>query len=121
MAKFIALRPNRSRTSGSSRCPARFACWAQLKTIVDLHGNLDVNVRKAVMRDLPKLVEFTLEEARESEGRKEASEILEKGIRTALVDGSIAMYWVMVNSSGEAIGSISALKEWSDWNARFYW
>lgn len=80
-----------------------------------------MNVRKAVMADLPKLVEFISEEARESEGSIKASEILEKGILTALLDESIAMYWVLVNSSGEAIGSISALKEWSDWNARFYW
>jgi GNAT superfamily N-acetyltransferase len=73
------------------------------------------------MGDLPKLVEFTSEEAREAEKSIKASENLEKGIRTALEDSSIAMYWVLVNHSGEAIGSISALKEWSDWNAGFYW
>ena len=73
------------------------------------------------MGDLPKLVEFTSEEAREAEGSIIAPGNLEKGIRKALEDGSIAMYWVLVNNFGEAIGSISALKEWSDWNAGFYW
>ena len=80
-----------------------------------------MNVRKAVIGDLPKLVEFTSEELREAEGSIKAPETLEKGIRTALEDGSIAIYWVLVDNTGEAIGSISALKEWSDWNAGFYW
>ena len=80
-----------------------------------------MNVREAVLGDLPKLVEFTSEEAREAEGSIMAQGNLEKGIRKALEDGSIAMYWVLVNNFGEAIGSISALKEWSDWNAGFYW
>lgn len=73
------------------------------------------------MGDLPTLVEFTSQEAMEAEGSAKAPERLEKGILAALEDDTLAMYWVLVHPSGEAMGSISALTEWSDWNAGFYW
>jgi len=80
-----------------------------------------MKVRKAVREDLARLAEFTAEEAREAEGSGKAFKNLEKGILKALEDTSLAMYWVLTDDSGEAVGSISALKEWSDWNAGFYW
>lgn len=80
-----------------------------------------MNVRRAHISDLPRLIEFTLEEAREAEGSIKASDNLEKGIRKALENDSIAMYWMLINESGLPIGSISSLQEWSDWNAGFYW
>ena len=80
-----------------------------------------MNVRKATTGDLSTLVEFTLEEAKEAEGTTKDSERLERGIKTALEDSSIALYWILVDETDEPIGSISALKEWSDWNAGFYW
>jgi GNAT superfamily N-acetyltransferase len=46
---------------------------------------------------------------------------LADGIKAALEDGSIAMYWVLVNEDNQQLGSASALKEWSDWNAGYYW
>jgi len=78
-------------------------------------------VRKAVLEDLAKLVEFTTEEAREAEGDAGVFERIEPGVRAALHDETKAMYWVVQDDSGQAIGSISALKEWSDWNAGYYW
>lgn len=78
-------------------------------------------VRKAVPQDLPTLLEFTREEAREAEGSAEAFDNLDAGVRKALEDDTKAMYWVLADESGAAIGSISALQEWSDWNAGYYW
>jgi GNAT superfamily N-acetyltransferase len=46
---------------------------------------------------------------------------LADGIKAALEDRSIAMYWVLVNEDNQPVGSASALKEWSDWNAGYYW
>jgi RimJ/RimL family protein N-acetyltransferase len=80
-----------------------------------------VIVRRAVKDDLATLVEFTSQEAREAEGSIKDSSRLEAGIRTALEDPSIAMYWMMTDESSSPIGSISSLKEWSDWNAGYYW
>ena len=80
-----------------------------------------MNVRKAVLKDLPVLLEFTSEEARESEGSARVFANIEAGIRQALEDDSKAVYWLLLDDSGEALGSISALTEWSDWNAGYYW
>jgi len=80
-----------------------------------------MDVRTALLEDLPQLVEFVTEEAREAEGGFKVFEHVEEGIRKALEDDSLAMYWLLLDDSGEAIGSISALTEWSDWNAGFYW
>jgi ribosomal protein S18 acetylase RimI-like enzyme len=80
-----------------------------------------LKVRRAELNDLDKLVEFSAAEAREAEGDKKNVKTLANGIKAALEDGSIAMYWVLVNEDNQPVGSTSALKEWSDWNAGYYW
>jgi GNAT superfamily N-acetyltransferase len=80
-----------------------------------------LNVRKARIEDLSYLVEFTAEEAREAEGTVKIPDTLEKGIGAALADNSIAIYWVLVDENDIPVGSVSALREWSDWNAGYYW
>nr|WP_210330386.1 GNAT family N-acetyltransferase [Aliikangiella sp. G2MR2-5] len=67
------------------------------------------------------MVEFTAEEAREAEGSIKVPATLEKGILVALEDPSIATYWVLVDEDDNPVGSVSAIKEWSDWNAGYYW
>jgi GNAT superfamily N-acetyltransferase len=66
-------------------------------------------------------VAFTAEEAREAEGNIKIPVTLEKGIKKALEDESVAIYWVLVDDNDKPVGSVSALKEWSDWNAGYYW
>ncbi|GAM71568.1 acetyltransferase [Vibrio sp. JCM 19236] len=80
-----------------------------------------MHVRKAVLTDLPYLVTFTAEEAIEAEGSIKIPETLEKGILAALEDPAIATYWVLVDEENTPVGSVSAVKEWSDWNAGYYW
>jgi len=80
-----------------------------------------MKTRKALPQDLPVLLEFTTEEAREAEGSAQAFDHLEAGVRQALEDDSKAMYWLLLEDSGKAVGSISALTEWSDWKAGYYW
>lgn len=80
-----------------------------------------MKVRKAVLDDLPYLVNFTAEEAREAEGSIKIPETLEKGILVALRDPSIATYWVLADENNTPVGSVSAVREWSDWNAGYYW
>ena len=31
------------------------------------------------------------------------------------------MYWILLDEKNKNVGSVSALKEWSDWNAGYYW
>ena len=80
-----------------------------------------MNVRDASISDLDVIVAFIAEEAREAEGRAQDRATLERGIGTALGDGSIARYWLLVDDAGTACGCTSVVKEWSDWNAGFYW
>jgi GNAT superfamily N-acetyltransferase len=78
-------------------------------------------VRIANIEDLDMLVSFTLAEAKEAEGIKKSSVIVRKGIKAALENPTIARYWVLENQKREIIGSVSVVKEWSDWHAGYYW
>jgi GNAT superfamily N-acetyltransferase len=78
------------------------------------------NVRRANIGDLEKLIEFTMAEAAEAEGISKNTDKVREGILTALNDETIASYWVLENA-GEVIGNASIVKEWSDWNAGYYW
>ena len=80
-----------------------------------------MRVRRATIDDLATLVEFTSREAEEAEGSVKDLERLAMGIKAALEDNSIATYWVLIDQLDHPIGSVSALKEWSDWNAGYYW
>ncbi|EPJ48835.1 MAG: acetyltransferase, possible [Osedax symbiont Rs2] len=82
---------------------------------------MQVRIRRADLKDLSYLVTFTAEEAREAEGSIKIPDTLEKGIRKALEDDSVALYWVLVDDQNSPVGSVSAIKEWSDWNAGYYW
>ena len=80
-----------------------------------------MRVRPALISDLPTIVDFISEEAIEAEGRKQDRATLERGIGTALIDNSVARYWLLVDDTDTACGCTSVVKEWSDWNAGFYW
>jgi GNAT superfamily N-acetyltransferase len=82
---------------------------------------MDYVVRRAKLSELEKLVEFTLREADEAEGVSKNREHVRKGVRTALEDESVAVYWVIQDSRDELIGNVSVVKEWSNWNAGYYW
>ena len=80
-----------------------------------------MRIRMASFDDLDTLVGFIHEEAREAEGLTIDRATLEAGIRAALEDNSIAVYWILVDDIGTPCGCTSIIKEWSDWNARNYW
>ena len=82
---------------------------------------MKTQVRKANIHDLNFLIHFTAEEAKEAENIKIIPSTLEKGIKAALEDHSKSMYWIIVDESDKPFGNVSALKEWSDWNAGYYW
>ena len=80
-----------------------------------------LDIRRAKSADLESLVSFAVAEAKEAEGVKKDSERVRQGVTTALNNDSIAMYWVLeINNTG-VIGSVSIVKEWSDWNSGYYW
>lgn len=78
-------------------------------------------VRNANLNDLENLVEFIVAEANEAEGIHKASDIIISGIKAGLENPNIARYWVLENEKQDPVGSVSVVKEWSDWNCAFYW
>jgi GNAT superfamily N-acetyltransferase len=79
------------------------------------------HIRRATSADLERLVSFAVAEAKEAEGIKKDSERVRQGVTTALNDDSIARYWVIEKNNTGVIGSVSIVKEWSDWNSGYYW
>ena len=104
----------------SPKCQEKLRLLRLINTLVFKRiGTL--RVRKANINDLSCLIEFTSEEAREAEGSVNTPDTLGKGISRALRDESVAIYWVLVDDNDIPAGSVSALREWSDWNAGYYW
>jgi GNAT superfamily N-acetyltransferase len=82
---------------------------------------MNARVRRAKAADLEALVGFASEEAREAEGIEKVPDTLRAGIAAALENEELALYWVLANERDRPVGVISALKEWSNWNAGYYW
>lgn len=82
---------------------------------------MDLKIRRAELKDLDKLTGFAYEEAREAEGAEKVPATLRTGIMTALMNKDIALYWVLVDRDDVPVGNVSALREWSNWNAGYYW
>lgn len=78
-------------------------------------------VRRAAYSDLEQLVSFAIAEASEAEKTARSPELIREGVRIGLEDDSIAMYWVLEKEDSEIIGNVSVVKEWSNWNAGYYW
>ncbi len=79
------------------------------------------SVRTANINDLDRLVSFTIAEANEAEGLDKSADVVKEGIKVGLEDPTVARYWVLENDQSEVIGSVSVVKEWSDWHAGYYW
>jgi GNAT superfamily N-acetyltransferase len=82
---------------------------------------MDATVRRATLADLDSLIHFAAEEAREAEGIEKTPATLRTGILSALQNEELALYWVLADAHDRPVGVISALREWSNWNAGFYW
>jgi GNAT superfamily N-acetyltransferase len=82
---------------------------------------MDATVRRATLADLDSLIHFAAQEAREAEGIDKAPATLRAGILAALENEQLALYWVLADERDRPVGVISAMKEWSNWNAGFYW
>ena len=80
-----------------------------------------MRVRTAIPSDLEILADFISEEAREAEARELDRETLLRGIEAGLNDSSVAAYWVLIDEAEKPCGTLSVTREWSEWNAGYYW
>ena len=79
-----------------------------------------LSVRAAVLADAPRLVDWNLRLALESEGLHLDVERLSLGVRAALADPARGRYF-LVERAGEALGGLFVTLEWSDWRNGWWW
>jgi 4-carboxymuconolactone decarboxylase len=108
-------------TKKAAAQPRSQSCSRSARHDTESVKDMNFLVRKAKINDLNQLIEFTLSEAREAEGLVLEFNRIHDGVKAALIDSKIANYWVIVDQSDNLVGSVSVIKEWSDWNAGYYW
>jgi ribosomal protein S18 acetylase RimI-like enzyme len=78
-------------------------------------------VRKATLNDLQVIVRFQLAMATETEGIQLDEEIVKKGVKKVLTDGTKGQYYV-AEIKGKVVSSLLTTYEWSDWrNGTILW
>lgn len=74
-------------------------------------------LRSAAAEDVPTLVEFVVEEAREAQSLGLDVEKTRQAVAAAVGDPARARYWVLEDGRG----AICVTREWSDWSNADYW
>lgn len=67
-------------------------------------------IRPATPDDINKIIEFTTQEAQESEGSVIDLVAVERGVSSAFSENPRSKYWVMEDSSGTVIANTSVVK-----------
>ena len=80
-----------------------------------------MEIRKATLADLEKIVTFNRNLAWETEHKELSLEIVTKGVRALLEDANKGTYYVAVIDD-QVVGQLMTTYEWSDWrNGMFWW
>jgi GNAT superfamily N-acetyltransferase len=77
-------------------------------------------IRAATAADIDRLAAFTVQEAREAEGLRLDDTAVRRGVAGAFSDSPLATYWI-AESDGQPAGSVSVVKEWSNFRGGHYW
>lgn len=77
-------------------------------------------VRDATEADAPKIVEFQLAMARETEGIELDRETCTRGVAAVFADPGLGRYFVAAQD-GNVVGSLMITYEWSDWRNGVVW
>ena len=70
--------------------------------------------------DIAAIVQFQVDMALESEGTVLDGDKVLRGVTSAMNDSEKGTYLVARNE-GETVASLMITREWSDWNAEWYW
>lgn len=79
------------------------------------------SVREAGPVDLEQLIAFALAEAVDAEQALFPAASVYRGVEAGLENPALARYWVVETLDGAVVGSISIVREWSNWRAGDYW
>lgn len=79
-------------------------------------------VRAATVDDLPSLVQFNCDMARETEGRELDPDRVLSGLAQLLHNPALGRALVITDADGTLAGCMAVTTEWSDWrNGQFWW
>jgi len=84
-------------------------------------GPDDYFVREASRGDVQQLVDFTVAEAAEAEGRQLDHSLVERAVTASIDDPHLARYWIVESPDRQIVGAIAVVSEWSDWRNTAYW
>ena len=70
--------------------------------------------------DIAAIVQFQVDMALESEGAKLDRDKVLRGVTAVMNDSNKGIYLVARNA-GDVVASLMITREWSDWNAEWYW
>ena len=80
-----------------------------------------MTIRRAEPGDVPVLVEFNLEMARETEDKELDPMVLSAGVQ-GIFDRPDRGFYLIAETGGKRVGSLMVTTEWSDWrNGDFWW
>ena len=77
-------------------------------------------IRDATSSDIPLLVEFVVEEARDAQNLELDAALVTKSVTAMFDDRTLGRYWV-IEEAGAVVGAIAVVREWSDWRNAAYW
>jgi ribosomal protein S18 acetylase RimI-like enzyme len=78
-------------------------------------------IREGCPEDIDTIVDFTVQEARETEGAEKEVANVTRGVRAGFLDPPLAKYWVAESANGHIVASTSVVTEWSNFHGGFYW
>lgn len=82
---------------------------------------MESTIRKANLSDIPVIVEFNYNLAKETEHIELNKDRLYKGVQRVIEDPSKGIYF-LYEYEGQVQGQLMITKEWSDWrNGEFWW
>lgn len=81
----------------------------------------DYLIRSAQSADRESLIDFTVREAVETEGETPEPSALRRGVEAGLSGPAPVTYWVAEAADHEVVGSISVVREWSNFRGGYYW
>lgn len=84
-----------------------------------MHTN-HYQIAVGVAADIEAIAQFQVDMAMESEGTTLDTQTVLRGVTEAMNDRNRGLYLVTRKES-EVVGSLMITREWSDWNAQWYW
>lgn len=81
----------------------------------------EITIRPGLLFDVETIADFQVKMAQETENMKLDSPTVEKGVTAVLDDPSKGKYW-LAEISGDVVGCLLTVPEWSDWrNGTVLW